>query len=234
MNKILCGDCLELLKDLDDNSVDFVLTDPPYGTNDKYDKVIKRQDGITDFSVISWDKELPLNFMKELYRIMKDDVWGVIFTDNIKITKLWDYIEDCGFKPRNTFYWVKPNKAPTPRSNFKSCVETAVVFTKGVTTKKWRGGGNQDNYICEPFVSGGEKVNHPTQKPMKVFEHLIGLFTDENDVVLDPYIGSGTTAVACKRLKRQYIGMDIDERYVGIANERLRRVVLPDNPERFF
>jgi len=221
MNKLLHGDCLTELKKLDDNSVDLLLTDPPYGTNDKYHKSIKRGNNITSFNSIEWDNVIPFDYLNECFRIMKDDTWGVVFTDKKEITTVWNYIESAGFKPRNTFYWIKPNKAPTPASNFKSNVETCIVFTKGRTTIKWTGGGNQPNYIMLPFVIGKEWVNHPTQKPIKLMEHFIQLFSKEGDVVLDPFVGSGTTPVACIRSNRNYIGVEIDEAYVELAKERI-------------
>lgn len=220
-NQLILGDCILELKKLQDNSIDCLVTDPPYGTNDKYDKSIKRGNNHTSFNVLDWDKEIPTDFLKEVYRVMKDDTWGFIFTDKKEITTLWNILEQYGFNPRNTFYWIKTNKAPTPRSNFKSSVETCLVFTKGRTNIKWRGGGNQDNFITLPFVVGKEKVNHPTQKPIKLIKHLIELVTDKGDVVLDPFVGSGTTLLASQELSRKSIGIEIDKDYYEIAMSRL-------------
>jgi len=223
INEIIQGDCLEVLSTIPDESVDCVITDPPYGTNDGKGKVIRRGKTDTDFGVIDWDVEVPLSFIVDLKRIMKEDTWGVIFTDNVFISSLWYELEKVGLKPRNTFYWIKPNKAPTPRSNFKSAVETAVVFTKGRTNQKWLGGGNKPNYVEIPFVSGKEKVKHPTQKPVTLFEYLIKLFSGEKDIILDPFLGSGTTAVASINLNRKYIGIEKDPEYCKIARERVKR-----------
>lgn len=219
-NRIICGDCNEELADLSSGSADLLLTDPPYGTNDEYGKNIRRGGDDTSFGTIDWDTSMPLRFLEECYRILREDRWGAVFTDRKEITTVWNALEEIGFKPRNTFYWIKTNKAPTPRSNFKSSVETAVVFTKGKTTEKWRGGGDQDNYYESPFVTGGESEDHPTQKPIGLFEHLIKIFTDEEDVVLDPFIGSGTTAVAAVRNWRRYVGIEADEEYVKMARRR--------------
>lgn len=215
------GDCLEVIRSMPDKSVDAVITDPPYGTNDGAGKVIRRGKTDTSFSVLDWDKVLPTNYIKELVRVMKDDTWGVIFTDNIAIGVIWQTLINNELSPRNTFYWIKYNKAPTPRANFKSCVETAVLFTKGRTTIKWKGGGNQANYIEMPFVSGGEKVDHPTQKPVKLIRHLINLFSIEGDTILDPFMGSGTTGVACVQTGRNFIGIEIDPTYFAIAEKRI-------------
>jgi DNA modification methylase len=222
-SKIICGDSAEKLPKLKGESVDLLLTDPPYGTNDEYGKNIRRGQDDTAFGTIGWDVEMPLEYLRECHRILKDDRWGVVFTDRKEITTVWRYLEEVGFRPRNTFYWIKTNKAPTPRSNFKSSVETAVVFTKGKTTEKWRGGGDQDNYYESPFVSGGEKRNHPTQKPLKLFERLVTLFTDEEDVVLDPFVGSGTAAKAAERRGRICIGIEKEPEYAEMARDRMKK-----------
>jgi site-specific DNA-methyltransferase (adenine-specific)/modification methylase len=222
--QLLLGDCLDKLKELETASVDCLITDPPYGTNDSYDKMIKRGNSHTSFNVLSWDIEIPTEFLNEVYRIMKDDTWGFIFTDKKEITTIWKKLEDVGFSPRNTFYWIKTNKAPTPRSNFKSSVEVAIAFTKGRTNKKWKGGGNQNNFITMPFVIGKEKVKHPTQKPIKLMKHLMSLVTDEGDVILDPFMGSGTTVLAAAEMGRDAIGVEIDKEYYDIAVERLKPI----------
>ena len=222
------GDCLEIMRSMPDKSVDAVITDPPYGTNDGAGKVIRRGNTDTDFSVLDWDKDLPTDYIKELSRIMKDDTWGAIFTDNIAIGEIWQTLINNGLSPRNTFYWVKYNKAPTPRANFKSCIETAVVFTKGRTTIKWNGGGNQANYIEMPFVSGKDAGLHPTQKPVKLMKHFIELFTKEGDTILDPFMGSGTTGVACVQTGRNFIGCEIDPTYFAIAEKRIAEAQLQE------
>jgi DNA modification methylase len=216
------GDCLEVMKSMPDKSVDAVITDPPYGTNDGKGKNIKRGGNDTNFSVLEWDMSLPLGYITELERVIKDDTWGAIFTDNAAVTTVWQELENCGLSPRNTFYWVKTNKAPTPRANFKSCVETCVIFTKGRTTIKWSGGGNQPNYIEMPIVGGKDAGLHPTQKPVKLIQHLINLFTYEGDTVLDPFMGSGTTGVACVQTGRNFIGIEIDPNYFAIAERRIK------------
>jgi len=220
--QLYLGDCLEVMKSMPDKSVDAVITDPPYGTNDGAGKVIRRGKNDTDFSVLEWDKTLPLDYLKDVARIMKPDTWGAVFTDKVAISDLWKAFDEAGLSPRNTFYWVKTNKAPTPRANFKSCVETAVMFTKGRTTIKWNAGGNQPNYIEMPFVSGKDAGLHPTQKPVKLMRHLIELFTSEGDTILDPFMGSGTTGVACVQTGRNFIGIEIDPTYFAIAERRIK------------
>lgn len=219
--ELILGDCISVLKDIESNSIDCLITDPPYGTNDEYGKLIKRGNKHTSFNVIEWDTILPTAFLEDVYRVLKEDSWGFIFVDKKEVTTVWNVLEKYGFKPRNTFYWVKSNKAPTPRKNFKSSVEVAIAFTKGRTNMKWKGGANQNNYIILPFVMGKERVNHPTQKPVKLISHFIELVTNPGDIILDPYIGSGTTAVAAKLLGRGYVGIELESEYYDIAKRRV-------------
>lgn len=219
---LILGDCLEAMRNIPDESIDAMLTDPPYGTNDGKGKTIRRGSSDTNFSVIGWDTELPLDYLSGVYRVLKNNTWGAIFTDNMAISFVWKKLEKVGLSPRNTFYWIKYNKAPTPRANLKSCVETAVLFTKGKTTSKWRGGGNQRNYISMPFVTGDEKVNHPTQKPVSLMKRFITLFTDGGDTIFDPFMGSGTTGVACVQTGRSFVGVEINPDYFTIAERRIK------------
>lgn len=219
--KLILGDSNIELKNIPDESVDALITDPPYGTNDNYGKSIKRGNFHTDFNVIKWDTALPLEYLSECYRIMKNDTWGVVFTDKKEITNVWNYLESIGFSPRNTFYWIKPNKAPTMRKNFKSSVETAIIFTKGRTNIKWRGNGNQNNYEILPFVLGKESVNHPTQKPIKLMNRFVELFTDVGDVIIDPFMGSGTTGISCVRNGRDFIGIELNTEYFELSKKRI-------------
>jgi site-specific DNA-methyltransferase (adenine-specific) len=232
-SELILGDCVSELKKIESNSIDCLITDPPYGTNDEYGKLIKRGNKHTSFNVIEWDTKLPTDFLEEVHRVLRDDTWGFIFVDKKEVTTMWKAIESYGLKPRNTFYWIKNNKAPTPRKNFKSSIEVAIVFTKGRTNIKWNGGANQNNYIIMPFVMGKEKVNHPTQKPVKLISHFIELVTNPDDIVLDPYMGSGTTAVAAKLLNRRYIGIELETEYYDIANKRIDSIKNP-KPHLFF
>ena len=212
------GDCLDILPTLPDKSIDAVVTDPPYGTNDGKGKAIKRSNKVVSFCDNDWDRTLPLDFYVSVNALLKNDTWGVVFTDNMAITSVWDAITKSGLSPRNTYYWIKTNKAPTPRSNFKSCVETAIAFTKGRTNQKWSGGGNTPNYYMSPFCSNG---NHPTEKRVDLMQRLVEVISERGDIVLDCFAGSGTTAIACIRLNRKYILIEKEEKYCEIAAKRI-------------
>lgn len=189
LNKVHCGDCLEVMKELPDKCVDLVLTDPPYGVNFRNNK---------------WDKEIP-NWINDALRVGKI----VIFTTGI-IT-MWEYP-----KPDWVNCWYKP--ASNSRTN--------------------NGGFN---HWCPVFIYGNVKFNvdtinlhaiqhaqpkdfpHPSPKPLQLFLWLVMNATKENDVVLDCFLGSGTTAVACEKLNRNWIGIEINSEYCKIAEQRIKK-----------
>lgn len=218
---IYCGDCLEVMPELE-LSFDAVITDPPYGTNDGRGKVHKVGNKLIDFNVGEWDMILPLEWIEYALRLLKVGCWLISFTDNLSIKEVWDAVELFGGNGKQTFYWVKTNLPPQPRNNFCSGIETAVVATKG-SVKKWYGGGWYRNYFEYPIVTNGERTDHPTQKPITVINYLMQAITTINDIIFDPFMGSGTTLVAAKNEGRRAIGIDISEEYCRIAVDRLRQ-----------
>lgn len=227
LNKIICGDCLKVMKELPDKSVDLVLTDPPYGI--KYDK---------------WDK-LNLKWIEETNRILKENgsMWCFCGWSNVLIIK--QELEKY-FKLKNWIIWDRI-KGRGAKYNFVSTREDILwltksdnyVFNKQSSNIKKKTGGmglkNRDEYRklsnvwtdISPIVPWSkEKIEHPTQKPIELLERIIKISSNENDLILDPFLGSGTTAVACKHLKRNYIGIEINPKYCEIAKQRLRQEVL--------
>ena len=196
-NKILNCDCLEIMKDIPDNSVDLVLTDPPYGIN--ADKGIGRsiRQGIEAGKIESgnWDNKPPKKeYFNEIFRISKYQIifGGNYFSlPNSKSFIIWDKGETMYGRDfaECEFAWITPDKP-------------AKIFKKSPT---------QLNRI------------HPTQKPLELFEWCLVNYSQENDLILDPFLGSGTTAVACQNLKRNFIGIEISEKYCEIARQRLRQ-----------
>jgi site-specific DNA-methyltransferase (adenine-specific) len=218
---IYCGDCLDILPGLT-GMVDAIITDPPYGTNDGCGKVHKIGNELVVFDVGEWDKELPLSWIKSAINILRSGCWITVFTDKLSVKTVWDELGKCGANGKQTFYWVKTNPPPQPRDNFCSGIETAVVATKGVV-KKWYGGGWYRNYFECPIVTNEDRTNHPTQKPIKIMSYLMSAITDKGDLILDPFMGSGTTLVAAQNEGRRAIGIELDDSYCAIAVDRLRQ-----------
>jgi site-specific DNA-methyltransferase (adenine-specific) len=225
-NGIYCGDARKLAKAIPNESVDLVLTDPPYGTVDGRGKVIKRGSELVAFNPGEWDETLLLDWIPDALRSLRLGCWISVFTDKLSVKTLWEALEKSGARGKQTFYWVKNNPPPQPRMNWCSGVETAVLATKGAV-KHWFGGGWMLNYVVSPLAPNSERVGHPTQKPLRVMIHLLKAMSTIGDIVLDPFVGSGTTAVACKMLGRHYLAFEIDSTTCELARERVRNTQPP-------
>lgn len=214
------GDCLELLKKVKDNSIDLVVTDPPYlidttggGLYTQPDKqYVKELNTMKDgFS------EVVLN---ELCRVMKK-INIYFFCSQKQIIPLTNYFvtqRKCNW---NILSWHKTNPIPACGNKYLTDTEFVLFFReKGVkvygefnTKKTW--------YATPLNQSDKKKYGHPTVKPIEIVKNLIINSSNENDWVLDPFMGSGTTGVACKELDRNFIGFELDENYFSIAKERI-------------
>lgn len=233
MLKLMQGDCLEKMKCISDNSIDMVLADPPYGT-----------------TACKWDSIIDLKLMwEQLTRIIKENsaivmtaaqpFTSILITSNIKKFKycwVWE-------KPQG----VDPFMAKIRPLN---SIEDIIVFSKGKCPyypQKKPGKPyivNRDKQGREHELTGAhlkptttvnkgdrlpkrvlrfnqEKGLHPTQKPVSLMEYLIKTYTNEGDTVLDFAMGSGTTGVACANLNRKFIGIELDEKYFQIAQDRI-------------
>jgi DNA modification methylase len=212
---------------------DAVITDPPYGTVDGRGKVVKRGNHLEVFNPGDWDTKLLLRWIQTSINLLRDGCWFIAFTDNLSVKAIWDELEAHGGRGKQTFYWIKTNPPPQPRKNFCSGVETAVMGTKG-SAKVWCGGGWYKNYYESPLVTNGDRTIHPTQKPIKVIDYLQKAITRKGDLILDPFMGSGTTLVAAQREGRKAVGIELDETYCAIAVDRLRQpsfFSIPDKPK---
>ena len=201
LNQIIQGDCLEVLRSFPDKSVDLVLTDPPYGVDLAYD--VYKDTEVSWFELM--DKVIP-----EMIRVGK-----MVIMPSCQIKRLdYFYTSKLFPKPDWLICWYKGSVGSAGYVGFNDW-EPHLVWGKNNTTMH-----DYFRATPEPQTNG-----HPCQKPVAWAEWLITRATnDEGDVVLDPFNGSGTTCVAAKKLKRDYIGIDISEKYCKIAEERLKSV----------
>jgi len=186
-NQIIQGDCLEVMKDMPDNSVDLVLTDPPYGINKA-----------------EWDKEVPQGYIPECLRIaacicVMPGIWALPecvaeMNGNYKGIIAGHNKNGMTYSPLGYGNWIP-----------------AVVAGK-------RPKSGQDAF---DFCVAGDKPSHPSPKPIEFMLWLVDRLSLPNDLILDPFCGSGTTCVAAKMLGRNYIGIDISEKYCEIARKRI-------------
>ena len=200
LGKLYHGDCLEIMPYL--YPVDLVLTDPPYGIGESNEKNLSRSNiaRSNDYGAYTWDKEPPPPVYFEMLRIYSKN--QIIFGGNYFIEWL-----------KNSSCWIVWDK-DNGKSDFADCELAWTSFKSAVRMIKWRWNGM--------LKEVPEKRFHPTQKPLGLFQQLLQLYSMFDDTIMDTHIGSGTTAIACERLKRKWIGIEIEEKYCEIAAKRIK------------
>ena len=227
--KLYQGDCLEIMDELirEGVKVDAIITDPPYNiSRDNNFKTMGRA-GI-DFG--EWDKDFDLtSWIDYCEPLLKKGGNIVIFNDWKNMSYIVEALEKNGFEIKDLIRWKKTNPMPRNRDRrFITDYEVAVWAVK--PRGKWTFNRLSNIYERPEIICGitskGEKLNggHPTQKPVEVMKWLIDRLTDEDDLVLDPFMGSGTTGVACMNANRSFVGIEIDENYFNIAVNRIKEV----------
>ena len=211
MNQIIQGDCLEVMKDIPDKSIDMILTDPPYGMSFQSNYRKEQYAEITGDSNLDWIEE----FVNQSHRVAKEDTAHYIFCSfhNIDIFK---QAFEKKFKIKNILIWEKNNTSMGDlKGDFAPKVEFILFIQKGRRLIN----GKRDPNIFK-FARTGNNL-HPTEKPVDMFEYLLSKFSNEQDLILDPFAGSGTTGVACKNLNRNFILIEKEQEYIDIINKRL-------------
>lgn len=237
LDKIYEMDCMGGMEELDDNSIDAIITDPPYGISKEKDDYVA-----TDF-------------IQDAYRILKDDRMCFCFVGQKTLADYFVAFRNAGFNWMNTIVWHYRNTLSRETKRFVIQYDPILLMSKGegkinvddvripylskerlkypVSNQKkqnWRpnplGAKRGDVWECPAITSPSyskEKVGHKWQKPIRIVDIMVKASSNKGDIILDPFIGSGTTAVSCKRLGRRYIGFEIDSNYVRIANDRLKQ-----------
>ena len=235
---IVNGDCLEVLKTIPDESVDCILTDPPYNLglfmHNRNTNLAKMRDN--QFAYAGWDnieyEEWCSNmreFLKECSRILKPKGTLISFMSIIKVESFIRFAEEVGFYYKTTGIWHKKN--PMPRNmnlQFVNSTESWVYFINRGTSGTFHNNGKVVHDYLESSVTPlSEKKHgkHPTQKPLSIMKQLINLTTNEGDIVLDPFMGSGSSCVAAALLNRNFIGIELNESYFDITSKRLEEVL---------
>ena len=224
MQQLYNRDSLQFMKEISANSVDAIITDPPYNISRDNNFTTMGRAGI-DFG--EWDKDFDLtSWIKVAEPLLKKGGNIVIFNSWKNMTNITKSLEENGFEVKDLIRWKKTNAMPRNRDRrFITDYEVAVWAVK--KGGKWTFNRLSDTYEIPEIVGGltpkSEKIEggHPTQKPIYVMKWLIERLTNEGDVVLDPFMGSGTTGVACKNLNRKFIGVELDENYYNIAYNRI-------------
>lgn len=214
LNKIYNMDCLEFMRDVPDNYFDLILTDPPYGIGmSKNTNIVSSnaKDGFNPKQLHSnknWDDKRPdKKYFDEMVRISKNQIifGGNYFSDMLKPSRCW-------------IFWDKKDNE-TQGQNFADGELAYTSFDKNL--KKYQFGWIGLDYINN---RGNDIKQHPTQKPLKLITAIIADYGKDSSCIFDPFIGSGTTAVACKSLGIDFVGCELEPDYVSIANKRLEAV----------
>lgn len=230
------GDAFKLLKDIPDNSIDLILTDPPYniGEHSTGNLSFKNRENVNN-DIAEWDKGFdPTLLVNDFIRVLKPTGNLFIFCSYNLIGKYHELLDDK-FDSFNFMAWHKTNPTPKFRkAGFLNSIELIVAcWNKG---HNWNFGKQNEmhNFIEGPICMGSERLKdpkHPTQKPLYPLKHILNIASNEGDVVLDPFMGVGSTGVASLQLNRKFIGFELDEKYYDASLKRLKQ--FPEKNEFF-
>ena len=227
-------DCIVAMKKISKQSVDLIVTDPPYNLG----KFMKNRDtnlskmrenffgsaGWDDMEFEDWKKSMDV-FFENASKIMKIGGSLIVFMSIIKVETIIKLAEKHGFYYKTTGIWHKTN--PMPRNmnlHFVNSTEAWIYFTYKSRTGTFNNNGKLIHDFVETSVTPNSERKfgkHPTQKPENLIEHFVELLSNENDCVLDPFMGSGTTGVVAKATKRNFIGIELNKDYYEIAKLRI-------------
>lgn len=226
MIELIHDDCLNALKSIHDKSVDLIIIDPPYeiasdgsggafGVEKRnYHKMVSKNKNI--------NCGITNDVLDELVRIMKK-VNIYIWCNKNQLRQYIDYFEELG-ATTDLLTWHKTNPVPTCNNKYLSDTEYLLYFRKDGVPMYGTYATKKKYYVTPTNKEDKKLYKHPTIKPVNIIENLIINSSQENDVVLDCFMGSGTTGVACKKLNRNFIGMELNEEYFNIAKERIKNV----------
>lgn len=217
--EILHGDCLEVMKLIPSGSIDLVLTDPPYNISRKNNFNTMNRGGI-DFG--GWDKDADIfSYIEECFRVLNKNGSFIVFNAWKNLGDITKVAEHFGFVVKDMLRLEKTNPMPRNRDRrYITDYECAIWFT--MPNAKWVFNRQDINYQRPKFVCSVDKGLHPTQKSLKLMEELIKIHSNENDLVLDCFAGSGTTGLAARNLNRQFILIEKEKQYYDICVKRLK------------
>ena len=241
MEKLINGDCfVEMQKLIDEGfQFDLILTDPPYNVsklNDNRDRSkmgspIMRRKKPLNYDFGDWDnmeRREFLDFTRDWYKLcvelLRDGGTLISFFSKEDVNYLGWMGKDYGMRTRTIFTWHKTNPVPSFRKvNYLSACEYAWIGSKGEKAWTFNFGLQKEmhNFFETPNKSSYGVTKHPTEKLLSLIEHLVKIHSNDEDLVLDCFMGSGTTGVACKNLNRDFIGIELDKEYYQMAYDRI-------------
>lgn len=207
-NQIICGESATILKQFKPESIDLIVTDPPYLAR------YKDRDGRTLAN--DDNPEAVLSVFDEAYRVLKPNSYCISFYGWNAIAEFSGAWAKAGFKTVGHIVWPKKYASRQGHTQYRH--ESAFILAKG-----WPPKPEQPISDVQPWEYSGNK-DHPTEKAVSVIAPLIKAFSKRGDLVLDPFSGSGSTAVAAALNDRRYIGIELEQRYCDLAQRRLAGV----------
>lgn len=221
INKVHKGDCYELIKQIPDKSIDLIITDPPYEIGAKGCGLAGDRAYLKEITTKVLDKGFDFNVLKQEFKRILKTMNIYIFCSKAQLKEYidWVYEEDYNWV---LICWHKKNPTPLTNNNFLPDTEYVIHAWKDLKLK-----GDYDSKK-KFYVSNIEKnsFNHPTVKPLNIIRNFLKNSSQEGDVVLDCFAGSGTTLLGAKELGRKFIGFEINEDYCKIAEKRLEQETL--------
>ena len=247
LNKIYQGDCIEVMKTMPENSIDYCIADFPYNISNYGNSITKKGNNFVKGDFGEWDKwedmeeylDWVFDVSKEIQRLLKPLASCLFFFDSRQAGWISYELERRGiFVYKSPIIWVKNNPIPHLRkTGFRSSFEHGSWLINSqeryignakivIKPKIFNFQEQVEMMNVMKYNIGKKETKHPTEKPLELTSRFIKIFTNENNLVLDPFLGSGTTAVACKHLKRNYIGIELNPEYIKLARQRLRQEIL--------
>ena len=224
MGRLINGDAIEFMKTLEDESVDLIVTDPPYKVTSRGNAGSSGGMMQTELSmqgkIFKHNDIKPIEYIPEFYRLLKNGSHCYIMTNHINLQEMLNTATECGFHFIKSLIWNKGNKIMG--QFYMSQFEYILFFRKGKGKKINKCGTADILNVPNKKTKGEDGKNiHDTEKPVELMKILIENSSQEGELVLDPFLGVGAVGIACKELGRDYIGVELDENYYNIACSRI-------------
>lgn len=224
---LYCGDCLDIMANIPSGSIDLIVTDPPYRVTAKgcigssggmFRKEINKKGKVFQHNNIDVKDYAP-----EFYRVLKEGTHCYVMTNHKNLIDMLNVFTDCGFHFVKSLIWDKGNKIMG--TFYMSQFEYILFFRKGRAKNINNCGTSDIISVPNKKTKGLDGKNlHDTEKPVRLMEILIENSSKEGDLVLDPFMGIGATGVSAVRLNRNFIGIELDEHYFDVAEQRIKEV----------